>query len=219
MNNVKSQADAEKKMPSVANAVRQLVASIVVDHDQIRRYGAKYHSQTISAARLPLDVVQKVGLQMLVATRLMQALEEAHVPLLPQVVSRVIRHLYGAEIHWKAKIEPGIAIVHGCGLIISHAAKVSAGCILFQNVTLGEAIDPETRSVGAPCLGRDVHVGPGATLIGPITVGDRSKIMAGAVLTRSVPPDSLVRPAESIVVIRHSAVDQTDQGERDPASD
>ena len=97
-------------------------------------------------------MVQKVGLQMLVATRLMQALEEAHVPLLPQVVSRVIRHLYGADIDLQSqRSDQGIAIVHGCGLIISHAAKVSAGCILFQNVTLGEAIDPQTRSVGAPC--------------------------------------------------------------------
>jgi serine acetyltransferase len=51
-------------------------------------------------------------------------------------------------------------------------------------------------------LGRDVHVGPGATIIGPISVGDRTKVMAGAVLTRSVPPDSLVRPAESTVVAR-----------------
>jgi serine acetyltransferase len=51
-------------------------------------------------------------------------------------------------------------------------------------------------------LGRDVHVGPGATLLGPIHVGDRTKIMAGAVLTKSVPPDSLVKPADSIVTTR-----------------
>jgi serine acetyltransferase len=51
-------------------------------------------------------------------------------------------------------------------------------------------------------LGRDVHVGPGATLLGPIHVGDRTKVMAGAVLTKSVPADSLVKPADSIVTTR-----------------
>jgi serine acetyltransferase len=42
-------------------------------------------------------------------------------------------------------------------------------------------------------------------LIGPITVGDGTKIMAGAVLTRSVPPNSLVKPAEAEVTVRGRA--------------
>jgi len=83
-------------------------------------------------------------------------------------------------------------LVHGMGLAISGEARVGRGCILFQHVTLGMGIDPETRRPGAPSLERNVHVGPGATLIGPITVGEGSKVMAGAVLTRSVPPGSLV---------------------------
>ncbi len=78
------------------------------------------------------------------------------------------------------------------GLCINHGVRVEPGAILFQNVTLGEGIDPETRRVGAPHLEADVHVGPGATLVGPITVGSRSKIMAGCVVMRSVPERSLV---------------------------
>jgi serine O-acetyltransferase len=132
----------------------------------------------------------------------MQTLEAARIPLLPQVLSRLIRHAYGAEIHWRADISPGVFVVHGTGLVVSHAARVGPGCILFQHVTLGEGIHPETRQVGAPRLGLDVHVGPGATLLGPIEIGDRTKIMAGAVVTRSVPADSLVRSAEPLVIPR-----------------
>lgn len=84
-----------------------------------------------------------------------------------------------------AELSPGIALVHGNGLVISHAATVKSGCILFHNVTLGEGMDPETRERGAPTLEEGVHVGPGATLLGPITVGAGTKIMAGAVLNRS----------------------------------
>jgi len=192
-------------MPAVFNAFRRLRAAIVADHEQVRRYGAKFHGVKGTASRLPVDIIQKIGLQMMTAVRVMEALDQANVPLLPQMTSRLIRHLYGAEIHWKARFEPGVAIVHGCGLVVSHAAKVGEGCILFQNVTLGESIDPKTRVVGGPTLGRDVHVMPGATILGPITVGDRTKIMAGAVLTCSVPPDSLVRPGESTVVPRQVA--------------
>ena len=181
---------------------RQLKSSIVADYDSIRRYRAKYHGEHIPARRLPLDLVRKIGLQMMASVRLMQTLEAARVPLLPQVVSRLIRHVYGAEIHWRAGISPGVLVIHGTGLVVSHAARIAPGCILFQHVTLGEGIHPETRKVGAPSLGIDVHVGPGATLLGPIEIGDRTKIMAGAVVTRSVPADSLVRPAEAVISVR-----------------
>jgi serine O-acetyltransferase len=151
---------------------------------------------------MPADFVQKVGFQMAVAVRLMQFCRRLGLPLAPQVASRLIRHLYSSEIHWDADIKPGLSIIHGVGLIISHSAQVSEGCILFQNVTLGEGIDPVSRKIGAPQLGVDVHVGPGATLIGPIHIGRGSKIMAGAVLAESVPEGSLVAPAAAIVQAR-----------------
>jgi serine acetyltransferase len=56
--------------------------------------------------------------------------------------------------------------------------------------------------VGAPVLEHDVHVGPGATLLGPITVGARSKVMAGTVLMDSVPPYSIVEHAAATIRAR-----------------
>ena len=135
----------------------------------------------------------------------MTLLRDARVPLLPQIASRLIRHAYGAEVHWNTTILDGVAIVHGTGLVLSHRAVVGEGCILFHNVTLGEGLDPETKESGAPTLGRDVHVGPGATLLGPIHVGDGSKIAAGVVLTRSVPAGSLVKAPEPVVTERAAA--------------
>jgi serine O-acetyltransferase len=183
-------------------ALRSLAMAVLADYNSTRRYRAKYHADAIPTYRLPLDLVRKIGLQTLACVRVMQMADRAGLPLVPQVVSRFIRHAYGAEIHWKAGIEPGISIVHGTGVVVGHEVKVGPGCILFQHCTLGEGIDPVTREVGSPTLGRDVHVGPGATLLGPIHIGDRTKIMAGAVLTKSVPADSLVKPADSIVTTR-----------------
>lgn len=178
--------------------------SVRADYATVQRYRAKYHGDHRPLIRMPADAITKIGFQMSLAMRTMKFLRDAKIPLLPQVASRLIRHAYGAEVHWNTTIKDGIAIVHGTGLVLSHRATVGEGCILFHNVTLGEGLDPDTGETGAPTLGKDVHVGPGATLLGPIHVGDGSKIMAGAVLTRSVPPGSLVRPADSVVSERAS---------------
>jgi len=200
-------------MPSPIEIIRKLGSSVVSDYQQLREYTDKYHAKGRPPPRLSVALVQSIGLQMMAAVRVMQALDAAHVPLLPKAVSRFIRHAYGAEIHWKADVSPGVTLVHGCGIVISHAATIGSGALLFQNVTLGESVDSETRKVGAPTLGVNVHIGPGATLLGPIVVGDRTKVMAGAVLTHSVPPDSVVRPAESTVssrsALRGLPTDQT----------
>lgn len=186
----------------MSNPLSSFFRSVRADYGTVQRYRAKYHGDERPLARLPLDAVAKIGFQMMIAMRTMRLLRDARVPLLPQIASRFIRHAYGAEVHWNTTLHDGVVIVHGTGLVLSHRAVVGEGCILFHNVTLGEGLDPETREAGAPTLGRDVHVGPGATLLGPIHVGDGTKIAAGVVLTRSVPAGSLVRPAEPIVTER-----------------
>jgi serine O-acetyltransferase len=186
----------------IRQALLDFARAVRADYASTQRYRQKYHHEEIPLSRLPVDAVKKVGFQMMVATRAMQLARDLKVPLGGQVASRLIRHLYGAEIHWETTIHGGVSIVHGTGLVLSHRAVVGEGCILFHNMTLGEALDPVTKQSGAPTLGKDVHIGPGATLLGPIHVGDGTKIMAGAVLTRSVPPNSLVKPAEPVITTR-----------------
>ena len=187
---------------SVMGAWRNAMAAIRADYEATRRQRLKYHGEVIPAGRIWLDLFRKVGFQTLAAYRLMRFFREARIPLVPQIISRLIRHLYSAEIHWDARIEPGVSIVHGVGLVLSHAAVVGEGCILFHNVTLGENLDPVTGHIGAPRLEANVHVGPGATLLGPITVGEGTKIMASAVLMRSVRARSLVQVPEAQVTSR-----------------
>ena len=162
------------------------------DHAMVRHYEDRYGHHSRSSGRWLVDVITKVGLQELAAIRWMRLVRDLHVPLGAKITSRLIRHLYGSDVHWDAELAPGIVLVHGFGLAISHAARVGPGCILFQNVCLGMGIDPSTRQSGAPTLEANVHVGPGATLLGPITVGEGSKVMAGVTLTSSVPPGSVV---------------------------
>ena len=147
----------------VALASLQMRRAILEDHATLRRYSAKYGGSTSTPSR---DAVVRIGFQLMVAVRAMHFFRDTGATGAAMVTSRLIRHLYGADIHWEADIAPGVQIVHGMGIAISPKAHVGKDTIIFQNVTLGES------SNGAPDVGRGVHIGPGATLLGPIHVGD-----------------------------------------------
>lgn len=176
-------------------AVAHLVESVREDHALVHRNGVKYGGKPDRVEALPGAIVQKVGLQMMAAYRLMRLFSTAGIPLLPRVTSRLIRHAYGSDIHWEAEFAPGVMIVHGMGMAVSYAARVGRGVVLSHHVTLGLGTHPDTRESGGPTLEDGVIVGPGVTILGPITVGARTKIMPGCVVLRSVPPDSLVEAA------------------------
>jgi GT2 family glycosyltransferase/serine acetyltransferase len=160
-----------------AEPSRRLLAAfrdaVRADHDTVRRYEAKYHQRSVGTGQLPRDLVEKIGFQMMAAYRVMRALRSRNALTRAKVVSRLM-------------------FVPGMGIAISHAATVGCGSILNHHVTLGEGTDPATGKTGAPSVGRNVHIGPGATLIGPITIGDGTKIAPGVLLLQSVPANSLV---------------------------
>jgi serine acetyltransferase/GT2 family glycosyltransferase len=190
----------------------KLFSDIHADRRAIHIAESKYRS-ACSDSGFWSDFIQKIGFQIMVSYRFMHLYHTLGLGLLAKMTSRFIRHAYAADIHWEASLAPGVMIVHGMGLAVSRAAKVGPDCILFQGVTLGESIHPVTRTVGAPALEDGVHVGAGATLLGPITIGARSKVAAGCVLMTSVPPFSRVENAEPIIhtrsVARGSLPDQS----------
>jgi serine O-acetyltransferase len=173
------------------------------DHAMMHRYDAKYaHGDVRNDASLASDLVTRVGFQLMVAYRTMRFCVDAGMPLAARIASRLIRHAYGSDIHWEATLEPGVVVVHGMGLAVSRAARVEHGAILFQHVTLGMGVDRDTRASGAPRIERDAHVGAGATVVGPVTIGARSKVTANCFVRASVPADSLVEAPAPTVSVR-----------------
>jgi serine O-acetyltransferase len=170
--------------------------AVRADHATLLRYGEKYGGREGDAKDLPRDAVVRVGFQIMVAVRLMHFFRDAGMKPFAMITSRMIRHLYGSDIHWDAHFEPGVQIVHGMGLAISPKARVGKDVILFQNVTLGESGN------GAPNVGNNVHIGAGATLLGAITIGDGTKIMASCVVRQDVPSNSLVTAPDPQVAPR-----------------
>lgn len=180
-----------------------MIAAVREDRAMLHHYDAKYDSgRKLGEVPFAQDVATRIGFQMLVAYRAMRFCVDARIPLAPQIASRVIRHLYGSDIHWQAQLEPGVVVVHGMGLAVSAAARVQRGVILFQHVTLGMSTDPETRRIGAPLVESGAHIGAGSTIVGPITIGARSKVTANCLVRRSVPADSIVEAPAPTVTAR-----------------
>jgi serine acetyltransferase/glycosyltransferase involved in cell wall biosynthesis len=167
------------------------IGLVARDFDALAKAQEKYRDRPLSKLKLPVYAVTKIGFQMAIAVRLMRLVKDLGVPLGPQTISRLIRLAYNAEIHWDAEIGGGLVVVHGNGLVISSDAKVGEDCVFFHNVTLGYSRG-EGGADGAPVIEDGVHIGPGAVLLGPITVGHGAKVMANAVVTESVPPVSVV---------------------------
>ena len=128
------------------------------------------------------------GFHALVMYRAAHALHKRGKPFAARFVSQSARFLTGIEIHPGATIGKGLFIDHGSGVVIGETAIVGDNCTIYQGVTLG-GTGKETGK-RHPTLGNNVMVGSGAKLLGNFTVGDNSKIAAGAVVLGDVPENS-----------------------------
>jgi serine O-acetyltransferase len=110
--------------------------------------------------------------------------------LLARWMSQGTRFWTGIEIHPGARIGRRVFIDHGMGVVIGETAIVGDDVTIYQGVTLGgTGKDTGKRH---PTLRNGVFVGNNANILGNITIGENSRVGAGSVVVRDVPPDSTV---------------------------
>ena len=130
------------------------------------------------------------GIHALLGYRVAHALHETRVPLLPRLISLLVRIVTGIEIHPAARIGRGLFIDHGAGVVIGETADIGDDVTLYQGVTLGGTGFATGKR--HPTVEDNVTIGSGAKLLGPITVGHGAKIGANSVVITDVPPNSTV---------------------------
>lgn len=169
--------------------------------DTIRRDVAAVRKND-PATRSTLEaVVAHTPLHAILFHRLIHPLYTAGIPILPRVLSNINRFLTGIEIHPGAQIGPGFFIDHGSGIVIGETAVVGEDCIMFHQVTLGGT--GHLKGKRHPTIGNRVFMGTGATLLGPIQVGDDVRIGAETVIiNRDVPSNATVVGAPGRIVKR-----------------
>ncbi|MDW5563514.1 MAG: serine O-acetyltransferase [Methanomassiliicoccus sp.] len=100
------------------------------------------------------------------------------------------RVLTGADVHPGATVGKGFFIDHATGVVIGETSIIGDNVSIFQGVTLGGVSTSKEKR--HPTIQDNVIIGAHATVLGDITVGENSKIGAGSVVVKDVPPNSTV---------------------------
>ena len=139
--------------------------------------------------------------------------------LLARFLSQVFRFWTGIEIHPGATVGRRLFIDHGMGVVIGETAIVGDDVTLYQGVTLGGT--GKEKGKRHPTLRSGVFVGNNANVLGNIVIGENSRVGAGSVVLRDVPPNSTVVGVPAHIVYRDGErVLITDPREiKDPLSD
>lgn len=129
---------------------------------------------------------------------------------LARLISQLGRSFTGIEIHPGAKIGTGLFIDHGMGVVIGETAEIGNNVVLYHGVTLGGT--GKHKGKRHPTIGNNVIIGTGAKILGPITIGDNSKIGANAVVLENIPANSTAVgiPAKVVNKINNTVIDITD---------
>ena len=115
--------------------------------------------------------------------------------LIARIISQTVRFFTGIEIHPGAKIGKNLFIDHGMGVVIGETSEIGNNVTIYHAVTLGgssPSVDSERQrhEKRHPTIGDDVVIGSGAQIIGPIKVGNNSRIAANAVVVKDVPDNA-----------------------------
>ena len=139
------------------------------------------------APRSRWEILLYPGAWALFFHRIAHWLFEAKLYFLARLVNHISRFLTAIDIHPGATIGKNFFIDHGF-TVIGETVEIGDNVTIYQCVTLG-GTNPANGMGGKrhPTIRDHVIIGSGAQIIGPITVGDRARIGANAVVTDDVP--------------------------------
>ena len=159
------------------------------------------------AARTSLEVLLTYpGVKALAAHCVSHFLWNHGFKLLARMHSQFWRFWTQIEIHPGATIASGVFIDHGAGLVIGETAIVEKGVMLYHGVTLGgTGKDTGKRH---PTVREGALVSAHAQVIGPIEIGAKAKVGAGAVVVSDVPSDVTVVGVPAKIVRVHGKKDE-----------
>ncbi len=155
--------------------------------DELKEMIAAYKARD-PAARTSMEVLLLYpGLKAVCSHRRAHWCYEHNLKFLARMISQASRRRTGIEIHPGAKIGKRLVIDHGMGIVIGETAEIGDDCLMYHGVTLGGT----GKDVGKrhPTIGNNVLIGTGAKVLGPITIGDNSRVAANSVVLKEIPGD------------------------------
>ena len=127
-------------------------------------------------------------------------MQARRVPLLPRVAHKLAMAFAQVSIGDPVLVRPGIYLMHG-QVVADGLVEIGEGVTIGPFVTIGL----RAGDVRGPTIERDVSIGAGAKLIGPVRVGAGASIGANAVVVDDVAPGATVVGAPARPVERAGA--------------
>lgn len=155
----------------------------------------RYSMTSGSTLRRVLSCARAPGVHAVLVLRFGQWSQRRHKVLrilfdpLYLILDFFVQALWGIEIPRSVKVGPGLYIGHYGGITVSSATVLGRDCNLSQNITIGVSGAGPKR--GAPTIGDNVYIAPGARLFGKITIGHNVKIGANAVIHKDLPDNAI----------------------------
>lgn len=113
--------------------------------------------------------------------RLRTAMMARGVPVLPVVAHRLSMGLAQVSIGDPVLMHPGIYVIHG-QIVLDGIVEIGSGTVIGPWVTIGL----RAGNVQGAVIERDVNIGTGAKVIGPVRIGAGAQIGANAVIVDDV---------------------------------
>ena len=115
------------------------------------------------------------------------------------------KYKFGISIPFTTQIGEGLYIGHFGSIVVNELAVIGKNCNLSHDVTIGQANRGKRK--GYPVIGNNVYIGPGAKLVGSVTLGNNVAVGANCVVTRDVPEDGVVAGVPGRVISRQGSAD------------
>lgn len=164
--------------------VRRLVAS------DLHRYAGSGPRDFVAT------FLREPGFQYTAVLRLASVYAPRSNPVVRTLLTLALRRYesrWGISIPWDTQVGEGLFIAHHGGIVVNPEAKLGRNLNLQHGVTIGRS--NRGRRKGSPVIGDGVWIGPGAVVVGAITVGDNAAIGANCVVTEDVPANAVLAPA------------------------
>lgn len=100
----------------------------------------------------------------------------------------------------KNVFDEGLCLVHHGTIVVSHMAKVGKNCRMHPSTCIGE-------HNGAPIIGDNVYIGPGAKIYGNIRIGNNVAIGANAVVNKNVADNVTVGGIPARIISNKSSLE------------
>lgn len=153
------------------------------------------------AARTYLEVfLTYSGLHAIWLHRMAHALYKRRIYFIARLISQTSRFLTGIEIHPGAVIGRRLFIDHGMGVVIGETCEIGDDVTIYQGVTLGGT--GHEKGKRHPTIKNNALIATGAKVLGSITIGEYSKVGAGSVVLKDVPPHSTVVGIPGRVIVK-----------------